>query len=194
MAALTTALLTMTAAQTASSYMGQRRQADATIQQGAYEGGVYDANAGLADAQSADAIARGRTDEITRGQQTRQQIGSQRANAAASGVDVGSGSAADLQGQTAYLGALDQQTIKANAAREAWGYQVDATNNRTRATNARRGAQNTADSLRAGASSTLLTGALNLYAQGKQSGVWGQDDKKKATGPSVVPNRSQWSG
>ena len=57
---------------------------------------------------------------------------------------------------------------------------MQAANYRANATNARRGAQNAADSLRAGASSTLLTGALNLYGM---SG-YGSGSKKKS-GPTV---------
>src|SRR3989304_3955374 len=47
------------------------------------------------------------------------------------------GAAADVQADAAFQGELDALTIRTNAAREAWGYQVQAEDLRTRATIAR---------------------------------------------------------
>ena len=55
-----------------------------------------------------------------------QAIGTQRSTQAANGIDVNSGSAARLQDDTAMLGELDALTIQNNAAREAYGYRVQA--------------------------------------------------------------------
>lgn len=193
MAALTTALLAMTAAKTGMDYLGQRRQADSAVQQGNYAGTVYDQNATLADSQAADAIARGQQASNQRGVQTRQVVGSQRANYAAQGIDVNTGSASDVQGDTKYLGELDRQTIQTNAAREAWGYSVEASQDRNNANMARAGGQQTAAGLRAGATSTLLTGALNMYGQGKDAGMWGQSSATRAGGRGMIATRG-WGG
>jgi hypothetical protein len=148
MAALTGALLALTAANTIQSAVGQRRQ-------GEYQAGVADLNAGLADQQAKDAIGRGAESEALSRQGTRQLIGAQRAALGASGVDLESGSALDLQKDAAGLGELDALHIRNNAAREARGYKIDALNYRSRAETARTTSRN-------GATSTLLTGAANM--------------------------------
>lgn len=59
---------------------------------------------------------------------TRAALGSERTNQAASGININSGSATDTQASTHELGALDAMQIRTNAAREAYGYNVKATN------------------------------------------------------------------
>lgn len=194
MAALTGALLALTAAKTASSFVDGRRQANAAVQQGNYQGGVYDQNAALADNQSTDAISRGRQAEIARGTATNQTVGAQRASYAASGVNVGNGSALDVQADTARMGALDQLTIKRNAAMEAFGYGVDATNARNAANFARTGGQNTAAGLRRQATGTLLTGALDAYQIGSQSGMFGSGKRGGATASGATASSTTTYG
>lgn len=59
---------------------------------------------------------------------TRATVGNIKANQAASGVDVLSGSALDVQVSQAELGELDALTLRSNATREAFGYRNAATN------------------------------------------------------------------
>lgn len=59
---------------------------------------------------------------------TRATMGSERANQAASGVNINSGSALDTQASTHETGTLDAIQIRTAAAREAHSYQVQATN------------------------------------------------------------------
>jgi hypothetical protein len=99
---------------------------------------LYDNNALLAEYQSQDALERGVVEERTMRRQTNKVIGAQRANLAAQGVDVNKGSALDVQADAAYLGELDAITIRNNAAKEAWGYRVAATDARARGDIARR--------------------------------------------------------
>lgn len=58
---------------------------------------------------------------------TQQLIGTQRAAQAASGGEVNTGTNAIIQQDTAQFGELDALTIANNAAREAYGYEVEAT-------------------------------------------------------------------
>lgn len=51
---------------------------------------------------------------------------SQRAAAAAGGVDVNTGTAGQLQHETSTFSELDALRITNNAARQAWGYQTQA--------------------------------------------------------------------
>ena len=61
------------------------------------------------------------------GQKTRQTAGSLRANMGASGIDVNSGSNASVQAGQAETGQLDMMNIRARAARQAYGFNTEAT-------------------------------------------------------------------
>lgn len=132
---------------------------------------LLDFNATIADRQSADALERGRLDENRYRSSVRRLIGTQRTGFAGQGVEVSSGSAADVQADSAHLGELDALTIRQNAMLDAWGYRVEAYDTRQRAAIARREgvvlqeagrAQQTAARIGAGAS--LLTGGASLLA------------------------------
>jgi len=94
---------------------------------------LSDYNAQVAELQAADAVERGAAEESRFRSGVRLMIGSQRAGQAASNVDVGFGSAVDVQADAAMLGELDALTIRTNAAREAWGFKVQAEDSRRRA-------------------------------------------------------------
>lgn len=112
-------------------------------------------NAGVAEWQADDAIRRGGVDATRRRTMTRGTIGSQRVSLARQGVEINDGSALDVQADSAYLGELDAQTIQNNAAREAWGFKVQAYDMRLRGD-----AQRTQGDM--AAVNTLLTGSSNL--------------------------------
>jgi len=89
-------------------------------------------NARIADVQAEDALARGRESESIQRKRTKALIGTQRARFGAQNIEINDGSALDVQADTAYLGELDALTIRNNAAREAWGYKVQAEDYRAR--------------------------------------------------------------
>lgn len=168
MAAFSTiALATLTAAQGASTFFGQRKAADATQAQGNYEARLFEQNAGVADLQAADSIARGTLAEQKLRGETRQTVGGQRVGLAAQGIDINSGSAADVQAEAQSIGETDALTTRLNAAREAWGFQTQAQDLRNRAELTRRGASAQAGALRTAATGTLLTTASSLYGQSR---------------------------
>lgn len=78
---------------------------------------------------AADAEARGRSESDWARVETQQLIGTQRAAQAASGGEVNTDTNALIQQDTAQLGELDALTISNNAAREAYGYNVEAQSN-----------------------------------------------------------------
>ena len=130
---------------------------------------LQDFNAQVADEQAQDSIQRGAEQESRLRTQIRGTIGAQRNAVAGGNVDVGFGSAVDVQGDAAYLGELDAQTIKTNAMREAWGYQVQAFDMRNQAAIDRKAATNQVAAGQAagtaaniGAATTLLTGGSSL--------------------------------
>lgn len=113
---------------------------------------VSDFNAHVADLQSQDALDRGGEQaNLFRGK-VRSAIGGQRAGFAGGNIDVGFGSAVDVQADAAFLGSLDEATIRTNAAREAWGYQVQAFDYRQAATISRKAAANQIEAGNAAAS------------------------------------------
>jgi len=87
---------------------------------------LSDFNAQVATLQAEDAIVRGQDEEQRFRTRVRSAIGAQRAGFAAGNIDVSSGSAVDVQADTAFLGEMDALTIRTNAAREAWGFKVQA--------------------------------------------------------------------
>lgn len=117
-----------------------------------------DFNAQVAELQATDALARGQAEESQFRQSVRGLIGQQRTGFAGQNVDVGSGSAADVQADAAFLGELDALTIRNNAAREAWGYRVDAQN-------ARLGGQMQQSAARWGAAGTILGASGSILMQ-----------------------------
>lgn len=94
---------------------------------------VADNNAMLADAQGRDAITRGQTAEVNSRLRTRQLQGNQAAAMAANGVDLSTGSPLNILSDTELMGANDAAVIRNNALREAWGYNVQASNARSNA-------------------------------------------------------------
>lgn len=101
-----------------------------SYEQGKYLNKVAKTNAGISERAGRDAVKRGDIDADEQRQQTGQLIGAQRTAFAANGVDVNSGSAGQVQNDAAALGELDALTLVNNAAREAYGYQVQAMDQR----------------------------------------------------------------
>lgn len=164
------------------------------IEQGAeLNAGVDDFNAAALEGQATDAITAGAQQETLFRQQIKGVIGSQRASYAGGNVDVSSGSALEVQEDTAKQGELDALQIRTNAARTAWGYTtqaqgdelqaaatrklgaLQAANTRAvaaaEATNARMGGNITAAASNWGAASTIATGASTVATLAKQYGI-----------------------
>lgn len=119
----------------------------------------YEMNRQLAELQAEGAIARGTAEANQVQAAGRRVVGSQRAALAASGVEVDTGTALELQTQTTGLAAMDAEAVRTNAWREAWGYRVEALNAGTTGALA-------ASAGRVSAANTLLTGGLNALQLG----------------------------
>lgn len=104
---------------------------------GKAEASLYGADARMADLQAEDAIRRGDVEANRLLYDARRLAAAQRVGYAASGVRVDQGSAADVIGDTATLGALDAAQLKNNAIREAFGYKTKALDSRLSAQLAR---------------------------------------------------------
>lgn len=93
-----------------------------------YQAGVARNNQQTAEWQAADAAQRGNEAKAATRRKYSALEGTQRASLAARGLDIGEGSANAMLQDTAFFGEYDQNTVRANAAREAWGYKVQASN------------------------------------------------------------------
>jgi len=108
--------------------VGTISQAQAAKKQANYQAQVAMNNQIIAN-QNADAATQvGNAQENQKRQQVRQVIASQRAAQASSGIDINSGSALDVQSDTAALGELDALTIRDNASRQARGFRQQGLN------------------------------------------------------------------
>jgi hypothetical protein len=101
--------------------------ARAATAQGEIENSIAQTNAAIAGVQSKQTLEAGDIEASRKNLQTQQQVGAERASQGASGTDVASGSNALVRNATTGAGAIDELTIRNNAARQAWGYQVQAT-------------------------------------------------------------------
>jgi len=139
----------LTGGEAVGSFVSEQRSAGAIDT-------AADFNTKLATLQAQDAILRGNASARRAENETTGVVGRARASMAAQGVDLGSGSALDVQAQDAGIGAFDAQMIRNNAAREAWGITTEATLGAL-------GQRQRADSIRAQSFDTLATGAARTY-------------------------------
>lgn len=91
-----------------------------------FNAGVAATNATIAE-QNASIASQGGNEQVgISGAKTRADVASIKASQANSGVDVNSGSAVNVRSSAAATGMLDALTIRANAAKAAYGYQTEA--------------------------------------------------------------------
>jgi hypothetical protein len=140
--------------QTAAAGQRAAGQAQATTYE--YQAEVAANNALIAKQNAAWTMAAGDVAASNKGLQTRAAVGTQKVQQGAAGIDVNTGSAATVRAGTESMGLLDAMTIRSNASRAAYGYDVKATSET---------AQAKLDRMAAG---NAVTGA-NLQAQGTET-------------------------
>lgn len=117
---------------------------------------IANINAGIADQQAQDALARGEREAADYGVKIKQLMGTQTAAYAGQGVMIDAGSPVRVMADTAKYGELDQLTIVNNAKLEAWGLKTQASSMRLEGRYARQRGM-------FGAGSTIL-GAVSTFA------------------------------
>jgi hypothetical protein len=150
-----------------------------------YQASVARTNAVFAGYQASDAVRNGQTAEGAQDLKTGQMIGTQRARLAASGVDLGEGSASDILTTTRYMGKRDALQIHDNAMMQAWGYRTQQQSFLDDASRAEGEADAISPWMAAGTS--LLTGATRVAA--------GWDAKAKVNGTADFSTtvKSKWA-
>jgi general stress protein YciG len=162
--AAATAMLVIAGVGMAINAYGQYKAGKAAKSAGESEAQQQEFNAQVAELQAQDALGRGAAEESRFKTGVRLLIGRQRAGFSGQGVDVGVGSAADVQADAAYLGELDAAQIRRNAEREAWGFTVEAADRRMAADVARKGGRAAATAAKIGAASTIIGGTTSLLS------------------------------
>lgn len=145
-----------------------------------YDARIADMNALLAEQRAQVALEQGRFQVNQVRREGAQIKGSQRAQMAASGVDLTYGTPAAVISSTEMLTELDVQQAEINAVREAWGYRTQATGYQNEARSARATAKGINPLLAAG---TSLLGSATSVA----SSYYGM---KKAGAFDKVPTRA----
>src|SRR5690606_7603495 len=150
--------IALVASMALTAYAGNE-QAQAEREAGRYQAEVAEVNAKQADYRAEQAARIGAIREDQHRAQVRRLAGSQRATLAANGIDLGSGTAADMVNETYTLGEADALTIRFNAMNEAWGVREHARDLRQQGQFAKyRG--------KAQSRNTYLPAAANLASQG----------------------------
>lgn len=161
-------------------------QADVQRKQGEANAQVAENNAMLAQ-QDADASNAMATREMEQqAWRTRAMVGQQRAAIAANNVDPTLGTPAEILGETAMFGEVDQQTIRMNAARQAWGFNAQAQNQRTQASLSRWNSN-------AQATGTIL-GSLASAASMGMGGMGGAGRSAVGARTTGTINNGGWAG
>lgn len=148
---------------TVISGAGAIQQGNAAEASGRYNAQVATMNAKIADQNARDALERGKIEEQQKRQEIAMLTGRQRAAMAANGVDITYGSPLDTIVDTAMLGEIDALTIRSNAAREAYGYKVNAANSRADATLSLANGKSAKTAGYLSAGGTILGGAGDAY-------------------------------
>ena len=116
-----------------SSLIGGGVQAYGSLQKGAADQAMYNYQAGtaqlnqkIATQNAAYTQEAGGSAAFQSGLKTGAIVGHQKANQGASGVDVSTGSPLGVRQTTTALGQVDQQLIRTNFAKKAYGFEVEA--------------------------------------------------------------------
>lgn len=158
MGVLAPVALALTAVSAVVGTVGAIRSANAQADAAKYNASIAQQNQQIAQQNATLAAQAGEQQAAVQEQKTRATIGAITAGQAASGVDINSGSAVDVRSSAAELGELNAITIRSNAAKEAYGYQTNATGFQNQATLDKSSAANASTAGEIGATSTLLGG------------------------------------
>lgn len=125
-ASLSNLILMASGASASASLADSYSQASAMRTEADYSASMYARNASYARRNAREEVEQGDVEASRLGSRVRQLQGEQNAAAVSQGLVAGSGSAGELSDEAAKMGALDQLTIRNNAAKAAFGYDFQA--------------------------------------------------------------------
>lgn len=147
-------------------------------------------NAIIARQNASGALGAGEVRAEAQGLKNRAQQGAIKAGQAASGVDVNAGSAVDVRQSAAMLGAHDMMMIRSNAARQAYGYELEGLGQEQQSKLYRKGAKIAPWEGGFNAVGSLLGGASKLSEMSK---AWEQS-AGSGGGGGLYPNMTNDAG
>ena len=170
--------------------LGAQQTAAAQQQQFNYQAGVAQINQQIA-LQNADyARDQGEMQAEKTGLQAGQQMGQIKTSQASSGLDIRSGSALQVQQSQRTVTSMDLDTIRSNAAKTAYNYDVQAVQYGNQAQLYRMGGANAAAAGTINVATSFLggvTGVSTKWLQGQSLGLWGgaNTGQTATTGPGL---------
>lgn len=111
-----------------SSMIGSFFQADMTKSNLKFQADMSRINAQIDEIAAENELLKGQREIGAQTMQAGQLKSSQRAAMAANGIDLGVGSAAEIQASTDLMKEIDKNTLQSNALKSAWGYRMQGTN------------------------------------------------------------------
>ena len=174
------------------SALGAQREGAAQAGMLNYQAGIALVNKQYALQNRDYTLATGEQDAAIEGMKQRAIAGKTKAAQGASEIDVGSGSSVDVQTSEAKIAGIDLATIRDNAARKAYGYSVEATQD-----DAQAGLDQLAAADVTQASKTKMLGSL-ISGAGGVADKWLQYQTNFGGGssgslPNVNPSNSNYS-
>lgn len=168
------ASLGATALSGAVGVYGALKTAQAQKNSANYNAAVANINATQAERNRELASEQGMAEQAIQQRKTRAEVGAIRANQAASGVDVNSGSALDVRSSAAELGELDAISVRQKGTLAAYGYDTQKTGFQDEASLDTQEAKSASEAGNINAATSLLgsvsTGASNYYKYQLQGG------------------------
>lgn len=141
---------------------GAMASGEAQSQMGMYQAGIAMQNAKIAKQNATYASVQGEQEAMKYGMGARQRAGEIVAQQSASGLDVGSGSAKAVQESQHLVSQMDMAQIRANAAKAAYDYNVQAWAHKQEAVMDLMGAKNAQAAGRTNALASLVGGASSV--------------------------------
>ena len=152
--------------------IGGYTQYESQKAEGRYNEAVAKNNGAAAETQAQQAEQLGSIDEDRQRARMRQVIGKQRTAFAANNIDSSSGTALDLISETAQFGEEDALAIRANAARDAWGFRTQGMNYRAQGTLARAQARNQGTATLLSTGAQMANTGYNYFGGGGSAAPW----------------------
>ena len=169
------------------SLFSSMEQAKSMQAQGEFADRMSKINARRAVLMGKDAILRGERESQKYAGQVKQTLGSQRAALAAQGIDISSGSAAEITQESRLFATENVAKIRNNAFREAMGYEIQAEQESLSGFMAKSSAESQARS-------TLISGGFQAIGHMQQGGYFSKQTKAPTTTTGGYGSTSSSSG
>ena len=168
-----------TVAGTGISAAGNLMKGNAQAGMYGYQAGIAQLNQKIALQNRDYAYATGESEAAKYGMAARQRMGSIVAHQGASGLDIGGGSATQVREGQQFVTGIDLATIRNNAARRAYGFEVEATQDAAQSQLYTKAASDAKTAGSIGAVASLVSGAASVSDKWLQWGsVAGKGDQQ----------------